>query len=246
MLASVQLPDGASLERTQKVLDQVSAIAHQTPGVAQVVTIAGISVLDNSATARQCRRRLHHPQALERARQGRGSALAVRRAQSIDRRDRGRAHPGGAAAADPGHRQRRRRHHADRAARFELRSRQAAGERRRRRGQRRRPSRACSGCMSSFRSGVPQYSCRGRPREDARPCTSRSTRCSPRSPAISDRATSISSTSSAASSRSMCRPTAQYRLRPEDIAQSHGAQPGRPHDPARHAGEHHADGRPLA
>jgi HAE1 family hydrophobic/amphiphilic exporter-1 len=50
MLASVQLPDGASLERTEKVLDQVSAIAHQTPGVAQVVTIAGVSVLDNSAT----------------------------------------------------------------------------------------------------------------------------------------------------------------------------------------------------
>jgi HAE1 family hydrophobic/amphiphilic exporter-1 len=50
MLASVQLPDGAALERTQKVLDRVSTIAHQTPGVAQVVTIAGISVLDNSAT----------------------------------------------------------------------------------------------------------------------------------------------------------------------------------------------------
>ena len=50
LIASVQLPDGAALERTQKVLDQVSAIAHQTPGVAQVVTIAGTSVLDNSAT----------------------------------------------------------------------------------------------------------------------------------------------------------------------------------------------------
>jgi HAE1 family hydrophobic/amphiphilic exporter-1 len=50
MLAAMQLPDGAALERTQKVLDQVSAIAHKTPGVAQVVTIAGTSVLDNSAT----------------------------------------------------------------------------------------------------------------------------------------------------------------------------------------------------
>src|SRR5215469_15018976 len=50
LLAAVQLPDGASLERTQKALDQVSAIAHKTPGVAQVVTIAGISVLDNSAS----------------------------------------------------------------------------------------------------------------------------------------------------------------------------------------------------
>jgi HAE1 family hydrophobic/amphiphilic exporter-1 len=46
----VQLPDGASLERTQKVLDRVSQIARKTPGVAQVVTIAGISALDNSST----------------------------------------------------------------------------------------------------------------------------------------------------------------------------------------------------
>jgi hydrophobic/amphiphilic exporter-1 (mainly G- bacteria), HAE1 family len=50
LLAAVQLPDGASLERTQKALDRVSTIAHQTPGVAQVVTIAGVSVLDNSAS----------------------------------------------------------------------------------------------------------------------------------------------------------------------------------------------------
>ncbi len=50
LLASVQLPDGASLERTQKVLDRVTAIAHKTSGVAQVVTVAGISVLDNSAS----------------------------------------------------------------------------------------------------------------------------------------------------------------------------------------------------
>jgi HAE1 family hydrophobic/amphiphilic exporter-1 len=50
LIATAQLPDGASLERTQKVLDQISDIAHKTPGVAQVVTIAGISALDNSAT----------------------------------------------------------------------------------------------------------------------------------------------------------------------------------------------------
>jgi HAE1 family hydrophobic/amphiphilic exporter-1 len=49
LLASVQLPDGASLERTQKVLDRVTQIAKRTPGVHQVVTIAGVSVLDNSA-----------------------------------------------------------------------------------------------------------------------------------------------------------------------------------------------------
>src|SRR5581483_9501397 len=50
LLASVQLPDGASLERTQKVLEKVTEIARKTPGVNQVVTIAGMSVLDNSAS----------------------------------------------------------------------------------------------------------------------------------------------------------------------------------------------------
>jgi HAE1 family hydrophobic/amphiphilic exporter-1 len=49
LLASVQLPDGASLERTQKVLSEVNEIAHKTPGVRQVVTIAGLSALDNSS-----------------------------------------------------------------------------------------------------------------------------------------------------------------------------------------------------
>jgi HAE1 family hydrophobic/amphiphilic exporter-1 len=49
LLASVQLPDGASLARTQNVLDKVTEIASKTPGVRQVVTIAGVSALDNSA-----------------------------------------------------------------------------------------------------------------------------------------------------------------------------------------------------
>jgi HAE1 family hydrophobic/amphiphilic exporter-1 len=50
LIAAVQLPDGASLDRTQTVLEKVSEIARQTPGVAQVTTIAGISALDNSAS----------------------------------------------------------------------------------------------------------------------------------------------------------------------------------------------------
>src|SRR5215813_2798382 len=43
LIGAVQLPDGASLERTQKALDKVSDIVGKTPGVAQVTTIAGIS-----------------------------------------------------------------------------------------------------------------------------------------------------------------------------------------------------------
>ena len=50
ILASVQLPDGASLERTRQAMQQVTAIARKDPSVENVIAIAGISVLDNSAT----------------------------------------------------------------------------------------------------------------------------------------------------------------------------------------------------
>jgi HAE1 family hydrophobic/amphiphilic exporter-1 len=50
LLVTVQLPDGASLSRTQKSLDHVSEIAHKVPGVDQVITIAGISALDGNAS----------------------------------------------------------------------------------------------------------------------------------------------------------------------------------------------------
>lgn len=50
LIAAVQLPDGASLERTQKVLDKAAETIKATPGVQQVITIAGISALDNSAS----------------------------------------------------------------------------------------------------------------------------------------------------------------------------------------------------
>ena len=50
LLVAVQLPDGASLARTQKALDQVSTIARADASVDQVLTIAGVSALDNNAT----------------------------------------------------------------------------------------------------------------------------------------------------------------------------------------------------
>jgi HAE1 family hydrophobic/amphiphilic exporter-1 len=50
MLAVVQLPDGASLARTQAVLDRVAGIAGKDPAVANVVNVAGISALDNSSS----------------------------------------------------------------------------------------------------------------------------------------------------------------------------------------------------
>jgi hydrophobic/amphiphilic exporter-1 (mainly G- bacteria), HAE1 family len=50
VLAIVQLPDGASLQRTKVVLDQVSEIAGKVPAVENVVAISGVSALDNNST----------------------------------------------------------------------------------------------------------------------------------------------------------------------------------------------------
>ncbi|HET6307520.1 MAG TPA: efflux RND transporter permease subunit, partial [Rhodopila sp.] len=49
-LVSVQLPDSASLDRTQAVMATVQKAVRAVPGVQDVVTISGISVLDNSAS----------------------------------------------------------------------------------------------------------------------------------------------------------------------------------------------------
>ena len=50
LIVSAQLPDGASKERTDAVLQQISAIAKKVPGVANVITVSGISILDNFAS----------------------------------------------------------------------------------------------------------------------------------------------------------------------------------------------------
>ncbi len=49
LIVAVQLPEGASLERTAAALKRVGDIALKQTGVAEVVQIAGISALDNSA-----------------------------------------------------------------------------------------------------------------------------------------------------------------------------------------------------
>jgi hydrophobic/amphiphilic exporter-1 (mainly G- bacteria), HAE1 family len=50
LIISAQLPDGASKERTDAVLQKISTIAKSVPGVDHVVTISGVSILDNLAT----------------------------------------------------------------------------------------------------------------------------------------------------------------------------------------------------
>ncbi|MGC4025759.1 MAG: efflux RND transporter permease subunit [Mesorhizobium sp.] len=50
LLATVKLPDGAALGRTRATLNELTKIAKETPGVDEVVTISGISALDNNAS----------------------------------------------------------------------------------------------------------------------------------------------------------------------------------------------------
>lgn len=48
-MVSVQLPDGATLERTQAVMKQVDAIVKETPGTVDYMSIAGFSLIDGAA-----------------------------------------------------------------------------------------------------------------------------------------------------------------------------------------------------
>jgi HAE1 family hydrophobic/amphiphilic exporter-1 len=48
VLVNVQLPDAASLERTQEVLDKIDGILKQAPGVREWVSLGGFSMLDGT------------------------------------------------------------------------------------------------------------------------------------------------------------------------------------------------------
>ncbi len=50
LIVPAQLPDGASKERTDAVMQKISKLASAVPGVERVVTVSGISILDNRAS----------------------------------------------------------------------------------------------------------------------------------------------------------------------------------------------------
>ena len=50
LIAALQLPSGASLERTDRALADVEARLRDQPGVANVITVAGVSVFDGNAS----------------------------------------------------------------------------------------------------------------------------------------------------------------------------------------------------
>ena len=72
LLATVQLPDAASLSRTQQSLDQIAAIARKEPAVQDVITIAGVGARQQRVIG-QCRHRLSGAQAVERSREPAGA-----------------------------------------------------------------------------------------------------------------------------------------------------------------------------
>ena len=136
LIALVQLPDGASLERTQKTLDQV--VRDRPQDTRASIRSSPSPACRRSTTAR----RSPMPASPTSSSRTGASAARARTLLSLFKNlnaaladDRGGEHPGDAAAADPGRRQRRRLHHADRVARRQLRPRQAAERHQRDRGQ---------------------------------------------------------------------------------------------------------------
>ena len=117
LVLGLQLPDGASLERTQAVLAKATAIARATPGVDQAIEIAGISPLDNNASLASAG--AVYVVLKDWSERGKGEGLRdiynapAGRAGQADRRVSLRDR----AATDPGHRQRQRLHHDGRATR---------------------------------------------------------------------------------------------------------------------------------
>jgi HAE1 family hydrophobic/amphiphilic exporter-1 len=51
LFTNVQLPDGASQERTREVIGQVNAILAQTPGIEEVTAVGGYSMLSGTSTS---------------------------------------------------------------------------------------------------------------------------------------------------------------------------------------------------
>ena len=92
LMIAVQLPDGASLGRTHGgARARRPKIAHgRRPACRQVIAIAGMSVLDNSADLANAGVDLCHAEAVRRALQGQGPGPASRSAEhlqeALDRR----------------------------------------------------------------------------------------------------------------------------------------------------------------
>ena len=157
MIVVAQLPDGASKERTDAVHAARSHDAKKVPGVEHVVTVSGISILDNRASLANA-----------------GVAFVVLNDWDARLKQKGQDQESihringalqstaslllrCAAAADPGRRQRRRLHDAgrDQQRRFRLRP---SAKSRQHRGRERQCAIGLARLATTFRAGAPQFS----------------------------------------------------------------------------------------
>ena len=116
VIVGTQLPDGASKERTDAVLAQIQRSPSEIPGVEHVVTISGVSILDNRASLANAGVAFVVLKDWDARLKEQGQDLlsilrAPQRRLQVDPRSLLLRVP---AAADPGHRQRRRLHDAGR------------------------------------------------------------------------------------------------------------------------------------
>ena len=146
---AVQLPEGASLERTTRALDDShQARARRSPGVDKVVAIAGLAALNDSASLANAGIAYVILKDWSERGKKRGPARSLHRPLRAREDARRRHRAGDPAAADPGHRQRLRRHHEGGAARRQLRLRPARSTSRRRSPSAPRRSRCSRSCAT--------------------------------------------------------------------------------------------------
>ena len=104
LMVAVQMPDGASLGRTEKAMDEIARMGLKTPGVERAIAIGtgGPSPLDGDVSLANAGHRLSDAEELGRARQRAGSRAHLPKPLDSARSHAGGAHPSFGAAADPG------------------------------------------------------------------------------------------------------------------------------------------------
>ena len=160
LMVAVQVPDGASLDRTEKVMDEIARIGLKTPGVERAVAIGtgGPSPLDGDVSLANAG--IVYLMLKNWDERGKGQDLRAHLPESRrSTRDRaGSAHPPVNSAAHPGPRRVERFPDADRADRWQLRFCATAKCHRSDRARGRQRCAQSRSAFTAFRASVPQLS----------------------------------------------------------------------------------------
>ncbi len=119
LLVALQLPEGAAMGRTSEALTKTADLAREIPGVERVISVTGMSLLDNSADLFNAGAAWVMLKPFDERLKAKGQDLLsiYKRLSAALIESSGRTGPRPAAARDPGHRQRRRLPDAARTAR---------------------------------------------------------------------------------------------------------------------------------